>query len=384
MKSVRILSIIGTRPELIKMMPVVRELENFKDKVQSIVLTTAQHREMLDQMVSTLSVHLDYDLDLMLNNQHLYQISRNILERIPMVLNREKPDIILTQGDTTTTFIASLAAFYQKITIAHIEAGLRTFNKYYPYPEEMNRRLTSVLADYHFAPTLRAKNNLLKEGIESKKIFVTGNTVVDALSLIHKSPSCSENPVFKKDNFQEKKVILVTAHRRENFGEPLKNISLALKKLVNIFEDIEIIFPLHLNPNVKNMVEGLLGNIDRIHLVGPLDYITFIHLISRSYLILSDSGGIQEEAPSFGKPVLVMRDVTERPEGIEVGAVKLVGTDTQNIIQHVSTLIQSKEEYHKMSQTKNPYGDGKAAIRIVGFLLYKHGLLHKLPEEYTI
>ena len=372
----KVMLVFGTRPEAIKMAPVIEALKKQKRQFQTIICVTAQHREMLDQVLRIFDIHPDYDLGVMNPGQDLFDVTSRCLSAMKQVLASEKPDVVVVQGDTTSAFIAALAAFYSRIPIAHIEAGLRTHDKYSPYPEEMNRRLLSVLADIHFAPTAWAKSNLLKEGIASSKIVVTGNTVVDALLTIQRRQKTKAAGVAWKKYFQnswgleipdkraKKKMILVTGHRRENFGENFKNICFALKEIAERRE-VMIVYPVHLNPNVQKPVKAILSGIDNVYLIEPLEYEPFIYLMSHAYFILTDSGGIQEEAPSLGEPTLVMRDTTERPEGIKAGVVKLVGTDKKTIINHALALLDNEKLYIKMSQAINPYGDGKAAERIV-------------------
>jgi UDP-N-acetylglucosamine 2-epimerase (non-hydrolysing) len=374
----KILSIFGTRPEAIKMAPVIKVLESRPEEFESLVCVTAQHREMLDQVLDLFKIKPDFDLDLMEDNQTLSQITARALSALDDVFKRIKPDWVLVQGDTTTTMVASLAAFYHGIPIGHIEAGLRTHNKYAPFPEEINRRITSVVADRHFAPTERAKQNLLREGIEEKRIYVTGNTVIDALLMVVAKQSSAEaqetwDHYFAKNfdiSFNNgRKHILVTGHRRESFGKGFENICNALREIAHSYGDVEIIYPVHLNPNVQEPVRRILNNTERVHLIPPLDYEPFVYLMSKSCIILTDSGGIQEEAPSLGKPVLVMRETTERPEGVEAGTARLVGTDKNKIVSETLLLLRSKETYSTMSQAHNPYGDGKAAARITEGLL---------------
>jgi len=374
----KVISIFGTRPEAIKMAPVIKELENHRDRIQSIVCITAQHREMLDQVLKLFNIKCDYDLNIMKHDQSLFDLTSKAIKRLKEVLEKEKPDIVLIQGDTTTTFIAALAAFYLKIPIGHIEAGLRTYDKFNPFPEEINRHLTSVLADIHFAPTKTAKQILLKENISEKKIYVTGNTVIDALLKILDKKYKFDIPELKKIDFS-KRIILITAHRRESFGRKFDQMCNAFKVIIKNNPDIEIVYPVHLNPNVQMPVMKIISNEERIHLIKPLDYMPFIHLMKRSYLILTDSGGIQEEAPSLGKPVLVMRNVSERLEGVSAGTVKVVGTDKKNIIKETQILLDSKEEYKRMSKAINPYGDGKASERIVEVLL-----TGKLQNQFSL
>jgi UDP-N-acetylglucosamine 2-epimerase (non-hydrolysing) len=372
----KILVVFGTRPEAIKMAPVIKELEKEKT-IDLKVCVTAQHREMLDQVLDLFEIKPDYDLNIMKKNQDLYDITSNVLLKLKGVLNDFKPDIVLVHGDTTTTFAASLAAFYKKIKIAHIEAGLRTYDLYSPFPEEANRELTGILVNYHFAPTENAKNNLIKEGKNSKNIIVTGNTVIDALFLAVEKIENNKNlkeKIEKNLNLKLKKsvinskFILVTGHRRENFGEGFLNICEALKEIAVKNPDINIVYPVHLNPNVQKPVREILSDIENVFLIEPLAYPEFVYLMKKSYFVITDSGGIQEEGPSFGKPVLVMRNTTERPEAVTVGTVKLVGTDKEKIIKEAQKLIDDKKEYEKMAKAINPYGDSKASERIVKFL----------------
>ena len=368
MAVLKVMTVFGTRPEAIKLAPVIKELERRPGRFISKVCVTAQHREMLDPFLKIFDIKPDYDLNVMKPNQSLFDVTIAVLSKLEPILRKEDPDIVLVQGDTTTAFVAALAAFYFKIKIGHVEAGLRTADKYNPFPEEINRRLISHLADLHFAPTERARANLLAEGIPDEHIFVTGNTVVDALSMI---PERTKGQALlpKLPLHPGRKVILVTAHRRENFGQGLANICQALKRIVEQAPDVEVVYPVHLNPNVRFTVEHTLKGVERIHLVQPLDYVAFVHLMSGAYLILTDSGGIQEEAPSLGKPVLVMRRTTERPEAIEAGAAKLVGTDPDVIAQETLRLLEDKEAYARMSFVSNPFGDGHAAEHIVDVLL---------------
>jgi len=373
---VHVLTVFGTRPEAIKLGPVVKALEGRPDLFRSSVCVTAQHREMLDQALSLFEIRPDYDLDIMKQGQDLYGITTEVLLKLKDLFRTARPDLILVQGDTTTTFAASLSAFYEKINIGHVEAGLRTYDKYRPFPEEINRHLTSVLADTHFAPTELARSHLLKEGIPGDHIFVTGNTVIDALLWTLKKQSSPEYQRRMEDFFSKRihpspharRMILVTAHRRESFGEGFENICRALKEIVRRNGDVEIVYPVHLNPNVRDPVRRIIGDVDRIHLIEPLDYEPFVHLMNRSHLILTDSGGIQEEAPSLGKPVLVMREVTERPEAIEAGTARLVGSREEGIVEETQRLLDRPDEYQKMSAIKNPYGDGASAERITRIL----------------
>jgi UDP-N-acetylglucosamine 2-epimerase (non-hydrolysing) len=375
----KVLLVFGTRPEAIKMAPLVKIFEK-EILIELKVCVTAQHREMLDKVLELFEIIPDYDLNVMRAEQSLYDITSTILLGMKSVLEEFQPDIVLVHGDTTTTFATSLAAFYQKIKVGHVEAGLRTNNIYSPFPEEANRQLTGVLANYHFAPTENSKNNLIKENKNPKNIIVTGNTVIDALFLaldkIENNKVLKEKiekdieSKFNNSNFEifKSKFILVTGHRRENFGNGFVNICEALKTIAINNPNIEIVYPVHLNPNVQKPVKDILSNIKNIHLIEPLRYESFVYMMSKSYFIITDSGGIQEEAPSLGKPVLVMRDTTERPEAVDAGTVKLVGTDKEKIIKESQKLIDNKKTYEKMSKAHNPYGDGKASERIVKFL----------------
>ena len=363
----RILSIFGTRPEAIKMAPVVKELEKYPDRIESVVCVTGQHREMLDQVTSLFEIEPQIDLNLMAPNQTLASLTAKAITSLTDVIVDVKPDIALVQGDTTTAMVGSLTSFYQKVSVGHVEAGLRTYDRYSPFPEEINRRLISVLATYNFAPTQTAVNALIAEGFPEDSIFLTGNTVVDALLMtVKKDYELDLGFPILND-----KLILVTAHRRENFGKPLENICTALKEIALGNPEVEIVYPVHLNPNVRKPVYQMLSNQERIHLIEPLGYEKFAHLINRSYLVLTDSGGIQEEAPVLGKPVLVLRRETERPEAVEAGIVKIVGTDAEKIIGETERLLHDQEEYTKMSKGQSPYGDGHAAERIVEIILEK-------------
>ena len=364
----KIITIFGTRPEAIKMAPLVKELEK-REEIDSKVCVTAQHREMLDQVLNLFDITPDFDLNIMKTKQTLTGITNKVLEGLEEVFMKEKPDMILVHGDTTTTFAGALAAFYQQVKVGHVEAGLRTFNKYFPFPEEMNRKLTGSLADLHFAPTKGSKNNLLREGISDSDIYITGNTVIDAMK-----HTVEENYIFENDelnhiDFENKKVIMITAHRRENWGQGIENICEALNKIVEANEDVELVYLVHLNPVVKDVVTERLGGKDRVHLLPPLDTKETHNLMNKSFMVMTDSGGLQEEAPHLGKPVLVLRDVTERPEAVEAGTVKLVGTDADIIVNEASKILNDENEYAKMSRAINPYGDGKASERIVNAIL---------------
>ena len=373
----KIMLVFGTRPEAIKMAPLVKEFQKYPENFETIVCVTAQHREMLDQVLNLFEIVPEYDLDIMKPGQSLYEVTSNILLGLQSVLEETKPDVVLVHGDTTTTLATSLAAFYQQIAVGHVEAGLRTNNIYSPWPEEGNRQVTGRLATYHFAPTEVSGANLLKENVDISNMIVTGNTVIDALlSVVSKIESDSDlrNTLFENISQkgyvsdEAKRLILVTGHRRENFGQGFLNICSALKELALKYPDVDIVYPVHLNPNVQKPVNEILSDVDNVFLILPLDYEPFIYLMSRSYFILTDSGGIQEEAPSLGKPVLVMRDTTERPEALEAGTVKLVGTDTKKIIEECRILLDDEKAYQTMSKSHNPYGDGKACERIVTYL----------------
>ena len=364
----KILTVVGTRPEAIKMAPVVKELGKYPDELQSVVCATAQHREMLDQVLGVFDIRPDYDLNVMLPGQTLSQVTANILTRLDQVVAQERPDWVLVQGDTTTVMVASLVAYYHHVRVGHVEAGLRTNDKWQPYPEEINRRLTDVLADLYFAPTERNRQNLLREGVPPEAIVVTGNTVIDALLMTVRrlKQEKDRSPKWVRN---DQRLILVTAHRRENFGQPLIRICRALAEIAALYpSDVQLVYPVHPNPNVLGPVHEKLGNIPNITLTEPLDYYDFVRLMSEAYLILTDSGGLQEEAPSLSVPVLVLREVTERPEGVAAGVVKLVGTDDRAIVTQVTTLLEQDQVYRQMARGANPYGDGRASQRIVDAL----------------
>ena len=382
MERLKVMTIFGTRPEAIKMAPVVLELQKHPDKIQSIVAVTAQHREMLDQVLHLFDIRPDYDLDIMKSSQTLFDITSRALVGLREVLEEARPDLVLVHGDTTTTFVGALAAFYQQIPVGHVEAGLRTHNKYSPYPEEMNRKLTGVLTDLHFAPTETARQNLLQENVLPESIFVTGNTVIDAL-LSTVNPSYRfVDELLSSVSFETSRVILVTTHRRENLGEPMRQVYQALKRIVLEYPDVEILFPVHKNPKVREVVDSVLGNLPRVHLTDPMDYEPFANLMDRATMILTDSGGIQEEAPSLGKPVLVLRDTTERPEAIDAGTVRLIGTAEETVYSEIKALLTDPDQYRAMSEAANPYGDGKASARIVQAILWWKGLA-SLPAAFT-
>lgn len=369
------MSVFGTRPEAIKMAPVVLELRKYPE-IESLVAVTAQHREMLDQVLTLFNIRPDFDLNIMSEGQTLFDITSRALMGLDKVLTEAKPDVVLVHGDTTTTFAGALAAYYHQIEVGHVEAGLRTQNKFSPYPEEMNRRLTGALADMNFAPTPTAKANLLREGVDADNIFVTGNTVIDALYQTVRAD-------FKFQHVSDgKRVILVTTHRRENLGEPLRQVYKALRQLVEEFPDVEVIFPVHKNPKVRAVVNEELGGLERVCLTDPLDYEPFANLMNRATLILTDSGGVQEEAPALGKPVLVLRDTTERPEAVDAGTVKLIGTNQAKVYEAAKTLLTDAAAYRQMAEARSPYGDGHAAKRIVEALLWRHGLATERPAEF--
>ena len=378
----KIITIFGTRPEAIKMAPLVKELEK-REGIESKICVTAQHREMLDQVLELFDIKPDFDLNIMKTKQSLTGITNRILEGLETIFKEEKPDMILVHGDTTTTFSSALAAYYQQIKVGHVEAGLRTFDKYFPFPEEMNRKLTGAIADLHFSPTKGAKNNLLREGIDESSIYITGNTVIDAMLHTVEDDYVFENEELNKIDFINKKVIMITAHRRENWGEGISNICEALNQIVNENKDVELVYLVHLNPIVKDMVYEKLGNKERIHLLNPLDTKETHNLMNKCFMVMTDSGGLQEEAPHLGKPVLVLRDVTERPEAVEYGTVKLVGTNKEKIIDEANILINSKEAYEKMSKAVNPYGDGKASERICDAIMKYLNLSKKEVEEFN-
>ncbi|MBO0483021.1 UDP-N-acetylglucosamine 2-epimerase (non-hydrolyzing) [Enterococcus sp. MSG2901] len=362
---IKIMTIFGTRPEAIKMLPIVKEIEKQSHKIKGITVVTGQHREMLDQVLAVFQVTPDYDLALMNQNQTLTGLTTGILSELDSILMIEKPDIILVHGDTTTTFAASLAAFYHRIPIGHVEAGLRTWDKYSPFPEEMNRQLTDVLTDFYFAPTEVSKENLLKENHRADRIFITGNTVIDALQYSI-TPDFNHDILTKMD--PKNKLILLTMHRRENQGEPMENVFQAIKQLVQRQPDVEVVFPVHLSPTVQAIAKKHLADVARVHLVEPLSMVDFHNLAARSYLILSDSGGVQEEAPSLHKPVLVLRQETERPEGVQAGTLKIIGTETKNVLTEIEKLLLDSNAYQKMATAKNPYGDGRSSARILSII----------------
>ena len=377
----KVMTIFGTRPEAIKMAPVILELKRHPE-FETVVTVTAQHREMLDQVLRLFDIKPDFDLNIMSPEQTLFDITTKALLGLEEVLSKVKPDMVLVHGDTTTTFVGALAAFYNQIAVGHVEAGLRTRNKYSPFPEEMNRRLTGSLADLNFSPTPTSRDNLLNEGVDPSKIFVTGNTVIDALHETVRDDFMFDDELLSSLDYEHKQIILVTTHRRENLGEPMRHVYEALKQLTEKFTDVEIIFPVHKNPKVREIVNAVLGGLPQVHLIDPLDYEPFANLMGRAKIILTDSGGVQEEAPALGKPVLVLRDTTERPEAVSAGTVKLIGTDRAKVYEETKRLLVDREEYARMSNAINPYGDGKAAQRIVRALLRHYRLTDEPFEEF--
>lgn len=377
-RKIKVMTVFGTRPEAIKMAPLVLELKKYPENIETIVTVTAQHREMLDQVLEVFNIEPDYDLNIMKDRQTLKDVTVRALEGLDSVMKEVKPDIVLVHGDTSTTFVASLAAFYNQISVGHVEAGLRTWNKYSPYPEEVNRQLTGVITDLHFAPTLKSKQNLLNENKKEETIFVTGNTAIDALQTTVTKDY--QHPVLEKIGTD--KMILLTAHRRENLGEPMRNMFKAIKRIVDEFQGVQVVYPVHLNPAVREVADEIFGDNSRIHLIDPLEVLDFHNFQSRAHIILTDSGGIQEEAPSLGVPVLVLRDTTERPEGIEAGTLKLAGTEEETIYNLAKELLTDQNEYNRMAKASNPYGDGKASYRIVQAIRYHFGKIDEIPDSF--
>jgi UDP-N-acetylglucosamine 2-epimerase (non-hydrolysing) len=378
----KIMAVFGTRPEAIKMAPLLKALRQNKN-YKLIITVTAQHREMLDQVMELFQLEADYDLDIMQERQTLSGLSARIIKKLDGIIAAEKPDLLLVHGDTSSTFIGALTAFYNQIDIAHVEAGLRTHDKYSPFPEEMNRQLTGVLADLNFAPTKKAKENLILENTPENKIFVTGNTVIDALLSVVDADYQFENQLLQSIDFKNKKVILLTAHRRENLGKPMANIFRAVTRLTAELSDLEVVFPVHLNPVIRELSQKMLADNEQIHLIEPLDYLPFANLMAEVDLVLTDSGGIQEEAPSLGKPVLVLRDTTERPEAVEAGTVIKIGTEYDKIYQQALKLLTDKKEYGKYAAAVNPYGDGQAVVRIIKAINYHFGLSQNRPLDFS-
>lgn len=382
MEKIKIMTVFGTRPEAIKMCPLVLEMRKHPDTIQPIVAVTAQHREMLDQVLDLFGIVPDYDLNIMTSGQTLYDVTSRALMGLKAVMEEARPDIVLVHGDTTTTFAGSLAAFYAQISVGHVEAGLRTGDKYSPYPEEMNRKLTGAIADMHFAPTGTSKANLLKENINPVNICVTGNTVIDALQTTVKEDYAFEDDDFNKVFAAGRRLILMTTHRRENLGEPMRNVYKALKRVLETHPDVEAIFPVHKNPKVREIVNEELGSLGRVHLIEPMDYEPFANLMAKVDIVLTDSGGIQEEAPALGKPVLVLRNTTERPEAVAAGTVKLVGTAYEDVLRETNLLLDDSEHYRSMAEAANPYGDGSACARIINAILVKNGLCEEKLAEF--
>lgn len=376
---IKVMTVFGTRPEAIKMAPLVLALKERADEFEAVTVVTAQHRQMLDQVLEIFKIKPDYDLDVMKQRQTLSEITSNVLMNLDKVIATEKPDIVLVHGDTTTTFAASISAFYNQTAIGHVEAGLRTWDKYSPFPEEMNRQLTDVLSDLYFAPTSQSEANLLQENHPQKAIYITGNTAIDALKqTVQSDYNHSILGVVDAD----KRMILVTMHRRENQGEPMKRVFKVMRQVVETHDDVEIVYPVHLNPVVQEAAQDILGNHPRIHLIDPLDVVDFHNLAARSFFIMSDSGGVQEEAPSLGKPVLVLRDTTERPEGVEAGTLKLVGTQPEQVHDAMVELLDDQAVYDAMAHAKNPYGDGQASQRILDAIAYHFGQSKEKPEAF--
>ena len=382
MKKLRLMTVFGTRPEAIKMCPLVLEMHKYPEYIEPIVAVTAQHREMLDQVLELFNIKPDYDLNIMASGQTLYDITTRALNGLKEVIEDAKPDMVLVHGDTTTTFAGALAAFYAQVPVGHVEAGLRTGNKYSPYPEEMNRKLTGSIADMHFAPTSTSKENLLKENVNPEAIMVTGNTVIDALQTTVKANYEFADAEFNKIFARGNRLILMTTHRRENLGEPMRNVYKALRKVLETHADVEAIFPVHKNPKVREIVQEELGGLERVHLIEPMDYEPFANLMGKVDIVLTDSGGIQEEAPALGKPVLVLRDTTERPEAVDAGTVKLVGTGYEDVLRETNLLLDDPAHYQKMAEAANPYGDGKACERIIKAILQKKGYNIKILSEF--
>ncbi len=380
MKKIKVMTIFGTRPEAIKMAPLVNELKQ-DEAIETIVCVTAQHRQMLDQVLRIFKIVPDYDLNIMKERQTLAQITSNVLNGIMSVIEDAKPDIVLVHGDTTTTFAGALASFYSKVRIGHVEAGLRTGDKYSPFPEEMNRKLVGSMADLHFSPTANNKNNLLKENVSEDGIYVTGNTVIDALKTTVSGSYSFNTPALKELDFN-KRIILVTAHRRENLGEPLRNIFKAIRRIAEEYKDVEVVYPVHLNPAVQEPAKEILGELDNVHLISPLDVQELHNLMAKSYMVMTDSGGLQEEAPALGKPVLVLRQETERPEAVEAGTVRMAGTSEEDVYRLAKTLLDDSTQYEKMNKAANPYGDGKASARIVKAIKYYFGVTEEPPIEF--
>lgn len=383
MKKIKVMTVFGTRPEAIKMAPLALELKKY-DEIESIVCVTAQHRQMLDQVLEIFGITPDYDLDIMKERQTLVGITSRVLEGLDEVIKKENPDIVLVHGDTSTSFVAALAAFYNQVKVGHVEAGLRTYDKYSPFPEEMNRQLTGRISDLNFSPTEQNRQNLLKENVSDDIIYITGNTVIDALKTTVRDDYEFKDECLKNIDFKNRRVIIVTAHRRENLGKPLENICNALKAIVTEYKDAELVYPVHLNPAVRETVFGILGDTDRVHLIDPIDVEELHNAMARSFMVMTDSGGIQEEAPALAKPVLVLRRETERPEAVKAGTVKIAGVDKDDIVRLAKELLDDEDAYNKMAHAANPYGDGEASRRTAEAILYAFGMRDKRPENFSV
>ncbi len=383
MDKIKVMTVFGTRPEAIKMAPLALEMKKYP-QIDPVVCVTAQHREMLDQVLEIFQIRPEYDLDIMKERQTLIGITTRVLEGLDQVMREAKPDIVLVHGDTSTTFVGALAAFYNQIKVGHVEAGLRTYDKYSPFPEEMNRCLTGRIADLHFSPTVQNRENLLREGIPAENIYITGNTVIDALKTTVREDYVFQTALLNQLDFKNRRVILVTAHRRENLGKPLEDICYALKEIVEAYPDVEMVYPVHLNPAVRETVFGILGGTDRVHLIEPVNVDELHNAMARSYLVLTDSGGIQEEAPALAKPVLVLRRETERPEAVAAGTVKIAGVDRHTIVSMARALLDDPAAYQKMAHAANPYGDGEASRRTVEAVLYAFGRTAERPKDFIV
>ena len=384
MKKLKVMTVFGTRPEAIKMCPLVQELRRHPDTLEPIVAVTAQHREMLDQGLDLFGIVPDYDLNIMQGGQTLYDVTTRALTGLKEVMEKARPDLVLVHGDTTTTFAGALAAYYLQIPVGHVEAGLRTGNKYSPFPEEMNRKLTGAIADLHFAPTTTSRDNLLRENVDPAAIFVTGNTVIDALATTVQADYRFDDPVVEEALSRHPRLLVMTTHRRENLGEPMRHVYRAVKDALAQCPDVAAVFPVHKNPKVREVVQAELAGQDRVYLTEPMDYQPFANLMSRASVILTDSGGIQEEAPALGKPVLVLRGTTERPEAVAAGTVRLVGTDYDAVRNETLRLLTDRSYYQSMAEAVNPYGDGQACRRIVGFILNRFGYTDEMPDEFNV
>lgn len=380
----KVVAVFGTRPDAVKMAPVVKAFRKRQDLVDMVVVVTGQHRDMLDQVLSVFEIVPDYDLDVMEGDQTPLTVTTKVLTALDPVLREVEPALTLVHGDTTTCAAAALGSFYRKVPVGHVEAGLRTSDKYSPYPEEMNRRLAGVIADVHFAPTEDHKQNLIRENVSPERIFVTGNTVIDALLMAAEKEYTFDDPELKALDFEGKRIVLMTAHRRENYGRPLDQICLAARRIVEERRDVEVVFPVHKSPAVRSQVYPILGGVPGVHLIEPVDYLTMVNLMKRSFLIMTDSGGLQEEGPSLDKPVLVLRNNTERPEGVRTGALKVVGTESDAIVREVMRLLDDPDEYRRMASAANPYGDGHAAERVVEATLFFLGLRDERPQDFAM